>query len=71
MGLLPGQPPRVDGVGLTAENADGAGADEDRESAASNLPLRPVGYRLRRQRVRCMDDPEILQRVLEGLVNLT
>ncbi|MGH3300770.1 MAG: hypothetical protein ACRDOK_03625 [Streptosporangiaceae bacterium] len=55
---------------MTAETADGTGAAEGPEPATGDLPMRPVNLRLAVQRIRCMDDPEILERVLEGLVKL-
>ena len=55
---------------MTAENADGIAAAEVCEPAVEELPMRPVNSWLPMQRIRCMDDPEILQRVLEGLLNL-
>ncbi len=55
---------------MTAENADGVAAAEVCEPAVDQLPTRPVNSCVPMQRIRCMDDPEILQRVLEGLLNL-
>lgn len=63
------QPPGR-GANVTAENADGIAAAEVCEPAVEELPMRPVNSWLPMQRIRCMDDPEILQRVLEGLLNL-
>jgi hypothetical protein len=53
-----------------AELTDRAAAAVWREAALGGLPLRPVSNRLVGRRIRCMDDPEILERVLEGLVKL-
>ncbi|HXZ64151.1 MAG TPA: hypothetical protein VEH05_05415 [Streptosporangiaceae bacterium] len=55
---------------MTAENADGGAAAEVCEPAVDELPTRPVNNCVAMQRIRCMDDPEILQRVLDGLLNL-
>lgn len=54
---------------MNAENASGAGATEGCP-APGDLPMRSASHRLPVRRIRCMDDPEILERVLEGLVKL-
>jgi hypothetical protein len=54
---------------VTAEIADGAGDADATEPAGGDLPTRPARC-LPLQRIRRMDDPEILERVLEGLVRL-
>jgi hypothetical protein len=69
------------GTDVNAGNAEDAGTDVNAgnaEDAATvslelgprDLPLRQVSYRQPARRIRCMDDPEILRRVLEGLVGL-
>jgi hypothetical protein len=40
------------------------------EPTLRGLPTRPVGHRCSVPRIRRLDDPEILERVLEGLINL-
>ena len=77
MGTSPGQPPS-DGLDVIVENLDGAidenadvaSAAEQPEPAPGDLPMRQASRCLPVQRIRCMDDPEILERVLEGLLNL-
>jgi hypothetical protein len=53
-----------------AESADRAASAEWAEQALRDLPQRPVSHRCSVPRIRRMDDPEILERVLEGLINL-
>jgi hypothetical protein len=53
-----------------AESADHAASAGWPEFALRDLPLRPVGHRYSVRQIRRLDDPEILQRVLEGLINL-
>jgi hypothetical protein len=53
-----------------AQQAEGADTGECRP-ACDDLPRRLVTGRVGVQRIRCLDDPEILERVLEGLLNLT
>ncbi len=53
-----------------AERADGTAADGG-GPASDDLPLRTVTGRERAHRIRYVDDPEILERVLEGLLNLS
>jgi hypothetical protein len=69
MGVDPRQAARTYAVGVTAENTDGA-AEESQPSPCC-LPPRRLSKRHRMKPIRCMDDPEILERVLQGLVNLT
>ncbi len=71
VGIPPGQSPLGDEAAGPAENADRAASAEWPASALGDLPLRPVSYRFSVPRIRCMDDPEILERVLAGLLNLT
>jgi hypothetical protein len=54
---------------VNAENADDA-ATLSLKLAPRDLPLRQVSHRQPVRRIRSMDDPEMLQRVLEGLVGL-
>jgi hypothetical protein len=54
-----------------AGTADRAAGSEWPECAPGDLPLRPVSPRCSEPRIRRMDDPEILERVLEGLIRLT
>lgn len=54
-----------------AENADGVASAERPEATLRDLPLRPAGHRCCVPGIRCLDDPEILERVLEGLIKLT
>jgi hypothetical protein len=56
--------------GAIDENADVARAAEQPEPAPGDLPMRQANRCLPVERIRCMDDPEILERVLEGLLNL-
>jgi hypothetical protein len=70
MSISPGQPPPGSGVDLAAEKADEAGGADGPDAALGELPLRHVSHCVPVQRIRCMNDPEILERVLEGLVNL-
>ncbi len=56
---------------MLAEDFGGASGAEGCESGCAELPKRPASDRPRVYRIRCMDDPEILERVLEGLLNLT
>jgi hypothetical protein len=60
-----------DAADVTADKADGEPAASGPGRTPGDLPLRPVSDHQPRQRIRRMDDPEILERVLEGLVNLT
>ena len=59
------------GAAVSAESADRDASAERPESALRDLPVRPVGHRCFVPRIRLLDDPEILERVLEGLINLT
>jgi hypothetical protein len=70
VGVSPSLSPPADEGDVTAENIEGAGGADEGEPPR-RLPPRPVSDRLPVQRIRRMDDPEILQRVLEGLINLT
>jgi hypothetical protein len=70
MAIPPGRSPLDDEAAGAAVLTDPAAAAVWPESALGGLPLRPVSNRLVGQRIRCMDDPEILERVLEGLVKL-
>jgi hypothetical protein len=54
-----------------AESADRAASAEWSESALRDLPVRPVRHRCSVPRIRGLDDPEVLERVLEGLIKLT
>jgi hypothetical protein len=67
-------PPDLSSPGHESDRAavsgDRAASAEWCESAVGDLPLRPVSHRCS-VRIRRMDDPEILARVLEGLINLT
>jgi hypothetical protein len=68
--MPPGQSPLRDEAAQAAEGAFRASVGGP-QSAPGYLPLRPVNNRPSGRRIRCMDDPEILERVLEGLVNLS
>jgi hypothetical protein len=70
VGIPPGQAPPSSGTDVTAEDADSAGAAM-MEPELVDLPTRTVRHHLPLQRLRFMDDPEILERVLQGLINLT
>jgi hypothetical protein len=50
-----------------------SGGDETSECgpACDDLPRRPVTDRVDLHRIRWLNDPEILERVLEGLLNLS
>jgi hypothetical protein len=67
----PGPSSPADEAAVSAESANRAASAEWPESALRALPLRPVGHRCFVPRIRILDDPEILERVLEGLINLT
>jgi hypothetical protein len=61
----------------TAEQAPSGAGDlsgievsDDCEGAANELPTRPVPGGQLARKIRRLDDPEILQRVLAGLLNL-
>jgi hypothetical protein len=48
-----------------------ASVSDEREGAcAEDLPSRPIPGRQLARKIRRLDDPEILQRVLAGLLNL-
>jgi hypothetical protein len=64
-----GQSPQRDEAAQAAESAFRASVERP-YCALGDLPLRAVNTRPSGQRLRCMDDPEILERVLEGLMNL-
>ncbi len=71
VGMPPDQSPLGYEAAAAAAKADRAESAGRPESAIADLPLRPVGHCLSMPRIQCMDDPEILERVLEGLINLT
>lgn len=70
VGIPPGQAPPSSGTDVNAESAGSAGAAM-MEPEFADLPTRTVRHHLPLQRLRFMDDPEILERVLQGLINLT
>jgi hypothetical protein len=72
VGIPPGQSPPGDEAALAAAGADRAGRSESEwpECALGDLPLRPVSPHCSEPRIRRMDDLEILERVLEGLIKL-
>lgn len=59
-----------DEAAVCAGSVDRDASAEWPESALRALPVRPVGHRCFLPRIRPLDDPEILERVLEGLINL-
>lgn len=65
-----GQSPLSDENAAPTESASRAGFAEWPRFSPRDLPIRPVGHRCSTPRIRPMDDPEILERVLEGLINL-
>jgi hypothetical protein len=71
VGMLPGLSLPGDESAGPAQSADHAATAEWPEFALRDLPLRPVGHRCSVPQIRRMADPEILERVLEGLINLT
>jgi hypothetical protein len=70
VGIPPGRSSLGHEAAVSAESAARAASAEWPESARRDLPLRPVGHRCLVPRIRILDDPEILERVLEGLINL-
>lgn len=56
---------------MAVGKAAGAVTAQQHEPALGGLPSRRGGRSVPRRRIQCMDDPEILARVLEGLLNLT
>jgi len=53
-----------------AAAGDAMGCDTTNDAGSEELPTRPTpGHQLARK-IRRLDDPEILQRVLAGLLNL-
>jgi hypothetical protein len=78
---LPGRAANV--LGVSSGCADSLGADSLSSAAvgamisdaangasAQDLPTRPISNRQLVRKIRSMDDPEVLQRVLAGLLNL-
>jgi hypothetical protein len=61
-------PSRLAKVAAELGNGTGTGGCEP---ACDDLPLRTATDRVRGHRIRYLDDPEILERVLEGLLNLS
>jgi hypothetical protein len=54
-------------------STDAVGAlvsDATNGASAPDLPTRPISDRQLIRKIRSMDDPEVLQRVLAGLLNL-
>jgi hypothetical protein len=45
-------------------------SDAANGASAQDLPTRPISNRQLVRKIRSMDDPEVLQRVLAGLLNL-
>jgi hypothetical protein len=70
VGMSSNRPQAGDEAAMAAESADRAASAEWAERALRDLPQRPVSHRCSVPRIRRMDDPEILERVLEGLINL-
>jgi len=70
VGMPPGLSSPGDESAGPAESSDQAASVGWAESAPRDLPLRPVGHRRSVRQIRHLDDPEILERVLEGLINL-
>jgi hypothetical protein len=60
---LSSDPLSSDPVGAVVSDATNGASDQD-------LPARPVSNRQLVRKIRSMDDPEVLQRVLAGLLNL-
>jgi len=58
----------ADPISCDARTADVS--DTTKGAGAQDLPPRPVPDRQLVRKIRSMDDPEILQRVLAGLLNL-
>jgi hypothetical protein len=50
--------------------AAGPSAGEDQQVADQELPMRLATVPQQVRKIRCMDDPEILERVLAGLLDL-
>lgn len=70
VGVSSGPSSLGDEAAVSAGRADRDASAERPESALRELPVRPVGHGCFVSRIRLQDDPEILERVLEGLINL-
>lgn len=63
--------PTAEQVPSNAADLSGIGVSDGHEGAGTEeLPTRPAPVRQLARKIRRLDDPEILQRVLAGLLNL-
>jgi hypothetical protein len=55
---------------VSSDACDAMASDTTNGESAEDLPTRPIPERQLMRKIRHLDDPEILQRVLAGLLNL-